>query len=74
MVRWVYQQKEEEMNEWLTTILKSWFWIVLTAAISNAILSLHENNTTIGITCLIGTSTALGIKITELHKKHLNHD
>ena len=54
--------------------MKSWFWIVCTAAIGSAILSLRENNTTIGIICLMSTSTALGIKIAEIYHRHLNHD
>lgn len=54
--------------------MKSLFWIVFAAAIGSAILSLRENNTTIGIICLMGASTALGIKIAEISHRRLNHD
>lgn len=54
--------------------MKSWFWLAFTAAIGSAILSLQENNTAIGIICLMGTSTALGIKIAEISHRRLNHD
>lgn len=53
--------------------MKSWFWLAFTAAIGSAILSLREN-TTIGIICLMGASTALGIKIAEISHRRLNHD
>lgn len=53
--------------------MKSWFWIVFAAAIGSTILSLREN-TTIGIICLMGASTALGIKIAEISHRRLNHD
>jgi len=54
--------------------MKSWFWLAFAAAIGSAILSLRENNTTIGIICLMGASTALGIKIAEISHRRLNHD
>lgn len=54
--------------------MKSWFWLAFTAAIGSAILSLRENNTVIGIICLMGASTALGIKIAEISHRRLNHD
>lgn len=54
--------------------MKSWFLLAFTAAIGSAILSLQENNTAIGIICLMCTSTALGIKIAEISHRRLNHD